>query len=203
MTTEQTPRIIFFGDSITQMGVNPGGYITLIREGLKNSGTPAEVIGAGVGGNKVPDLRERLASDVLSRHPSTVVVFIGINDVWHDYTPGLKGTPAATFEKGLDDIVKRIMEQGARVVLCTPGVIGEKWDGSNQCDLRLDEYAGIIRTIAQRRGTALCDLRKAFISYLQGHNGGMKESGILTTDTVHLSDEGNRLVAGELLKFVP
>ena len=54
--------IIFFGDSITQLGVLPGGYITRIDSmcKLENKSSQYEFIGAGIGGNKVYDLYLRI-----------------------------------------------------------------------------------------------------------------------------------------------
>ena len=46
----------------------------------------------------------------------------------------------------------------------------------------------------------VCDLRKAFITYLEAHNKDGKDRGILTGDTVHLNDAGNKLVADTMLK---
>ena len=41
-----------------------------------------EVIGAGISGNKVPDLEKRLERDVLSKKPTIVVIYIGIRAYW-------------------------------------------------------------------------------------------------------------------------
>ncbi|HVN48209.1 MAG TPA: G-D-S-L family lipolytic protein, partial [Bacteroidota bacterium] len=60
----------------------------------------------------------------------------------------------------------------------------------------------ISRRVAQQTNIALCDLRKAFVEYLQTHNPKNASEGILTVDSVHLNDEGNRLVAHELLKVL-
>ena len=55
---DQTTRIVFFGDSITQAGAKPGGYIVKMGEILEKKGLKAkyDLIGAGVSGNKVYDL---------------------------------------------------------------------------------------------------------------------------------------------------
>jgi lysophospholipase L1-like esterase len=204
MTLHEGERIVFFGDSITELGIKPKGYVTLIREDLmaRHPDLGFEVIGAGVSGNKVTDLQQRLARDVIGRKPSIVVIYIGINDVWHWALKNLKGTSKEDFEAGLREVTARIQYSGARVILCTPSVIGEKHDGSNSQDPMLEEYAQIIREVALSLGATLCDLRKAFHGYLIVHNTENKEQGILTYDGVHLSDEGNRFVAQELLKFL-
>ena len=86
-------RIVFFGDSITAGGVGKTGYITVMKEYLnaRHPDLKLELIGAGVSGNKVPDLQSRLDKAVLARKPTIVFIYIGINDVWHsDFG---KGTP--------------------------------------------------------------------------------------------------------------
>jgi isoamyl acetate esterase len=195
-------RIVFLGDSITQLGVKPNGYVTLIGDTLrlKYPELNAEVIGAGVSGNKVPDLQKRLQKDVLDKNPTIVFIYIGINDVWHWVTPGLKGTTKEEYESGLKEIIGAIHKQGARVVLCTPSVIGEKNDGTNPEDSTLNEYSNISRRVAKETGSNVCDLRAAFVDYLKSHNPSNEEKGILTVDRVHLNDAGNRFVAEQMLK---
>jgi hypothetical protein len=53
--SQKKTRVIFFGDSITQAGVNTGGYIVRIDSMCKAEGSTDkyEFIGAGIGGNKV------------------------------------------------------------------------------------------------------------------------------------------------------
>ena len=199
---EKGDRIVFLGDSITQAGVGPKGYVTLIQNSLaeKHKDLGVEVIGAGVSGNKVPDIQSRLEKDVLSKKPTIVVIYIGINDVWHGEKDPAKGTSKEKYEAGLRDVIKRCQEAGARVVLCTPSVIGEKNDGSNTNDVKLDEYAETSRTVAQALKVPICDLRKAFQAYEKDHNPDNKEAGVLTGDRVHLNDAGNQFVADAILK---
>lgn len=160
-------------------------------------------MGAGISGNKVPDLQKRLATDVLAKKPDIVFIYIGINDVWHFSHPCCKdkqgGTPADAYEAGLKDIIGKIKSAGATVILCTPSVIGEKPDGSNEQDPMLEQYAEISRKVARDTHVKQCDLRSAFISYLKQHNPGNAEQGILTSDRVHLNAAGNTFVAEQML----
>lgn len=192
-------RLVFLGDSITQGGAAPGGYVTLVREALDkdHKDLGVEVIGAGISGNKVPDLESRLERDVLSKKPTVVVIYIGINDVWHSQNG--KGTSKEAYEKGLKSLIERITKAGARPVLCTASVIGEKTDGSNPLDKMLDEYCEISRGVAKATDTQLIDLRQAFLDYLKKNNPDNKDRGFLTNDTVHLNADGNRFVAEQML----
>ena len=192
-------RIVFLGDSITQGGAGPGGYVTLVREAIATAlpDRGVEVIGAGISGNKVPDLEKRLDRDVLAKKPTTVVVYIGINDVWHSQRG--QGTPKEAFDKGLRSLVERIRAAGARVILCTPSVIGEKPTGQNPLDAMLDEYSAVTRGVATDLKTGLLDLRKDFIGHLASANA-TKADRDLTTDGVHLNAAGNRFVADRMLE---
>ena len=193
-------RIVFLGDSITQAGDQPGGYIQVVREFLKtrHAELELEVIGAGIGGHKVPDLEKRLERDVLAHKPQLVVIYIGINDVWHSQNG--KGTSKPDYEAGLERLIERIRKVGARVVLCTPSVIGEKPVGSNSLDKMLGEYAGISRSVAAKTGVQLLDLNREFQGYLGRHNPLGSEKGVLTSDGVHLNASGNRFVAARMLE---
>lgn len=195
-------RIVFLGDSITQGGAGPKGYVTFVRQALteKHKDLGIEVIGAGISGNKVPDLQKRLERDVLKKNPTLVVIYIGINDVWHGQKDPSRGTSKEKFEEGLKDIIGKIQSGGARVILCTPSVIGEKKDGANALDAKLDEYSEISRKVAKDTKSQLCDLRKAFLTHLKDHNPKDQASGILTSDTVHLNEAGNRFVAEAMLR---
>jgi hypothetical protein len=42
MTKQKKTKIVFFGDSITQAGVKPGGYISKMQESLQKNGTGAQ-----------------------------------------------------------------------------------------------------------------------------------------------------------------
>ena len=197
-------KIVFLGDSITAGGVSPKGYVTLIKTALaeKHKDLGIEVVGAGISGNKVPDLQKRLEKDVLAKKPTVVVIYIGINDVWHGESNPANGTSKEKFEAGLKEIIGKVKDGGARVVLCTPTAIGEKKAGANALDAKLDEYADVSRKVAKDTGAQLCDLRKAFADHLAKNNADDKESGILTTDRVHLNDAGNKLVADAILATI-
>ena len=200
---QQKQKIVFFGDSITQAGVSPTGYITVLgnliaQKGLKDQ---YELVGAGISGNKVTDLYLRMEDDVLAKNPTTVVIWIGVNDVWHKRTSGT-GTDANKFEQFYNAIVKKLQARNIKVVICTPATIGEKTDFSNEQDGDLNKYAGIVRKIAASNNCTLVDLRKIFLDYNLANNSKNEDKGILTRDGVHLNDKGNTLVAEEIMKAV-
>lgn len=202
-TMQQKQRIVFFGDSITQAGVQPKGYITVLGELMKQKGIADkyELVGAGISGNKVYDLYLRVEDDVLAKNPQTVVIWIGVNDVWHKRTSGT-GTDADKFERFYNALIKKLKDKNINVILCTPAAIGEKTDYTNELDGDVNRYAAMIRQIAQKNNCQLVDLRKAFLDYNLANNKENRESGILTGDRVHLNEKGNQVVAEEMLKVL-
>ena len=192
-------KVIFFGDSITQQGAQPGGYIPKIDSLSKLEGRQDEFewVGKGIGGNRVYDLFFRFQEDVLDQKPDIVVVYIGINDVWHKTTSGT-GTEFKKFGAFYDKMITRMKQAGIQPVICTPSVIGEYNDDTNLQDGDLNYYSKWIRQYAAANNIPLVDLRKAFMEYLDKHNPKNEEKGILTTDRVHLNNQGNLLVAQEM-----
>jgi len=201
MQQDKPLRVIFFGDSITQAGVGPKGYITMMTDMLKTNkqSSQYELMGAGIGGNKVYDLYLRMDDDVLAKKPDVVFVYIGINDVWHKSSLGT-GTDPDKYVKFYEAIIKKLKAQNIRIILCTPTVIGEKNDNSNMQDGDLNQYSKIIRDIASKNNLQLCDLRKAFQDYLVQNNPENKEKEILTTDRVHLNETGNKFLADRMME---
>lgn len=196
----KTQKVIFFGDSITQMGAKPGGYIMKMKDALdkKNLASSYDLVGAGIGGNKVYDLYLRMDDDVLAQNPDIVFVWVGVNDVWHKAMYGT-GTDPDKFEKFYTAIINKFLDRHIKVFLVTPAVIGERTDYTNQQDGDLNAYCQIIRNLAQKFHLGLVDLREAFHTYELKSNPSNKESGILTLDRVHLNDAGNQLVADTML----
>ena len=140
LTARDTPlrpgeKIAFFGDSVTMQG----GYLRMIgaaRGASENTkGLKVQVLQHGLNGGRVPtvlegkcpwgDLGGSMESLIAKEQPTVVVIYLGINDVWH----GAKGTTKPNYEAGLRKMVAMAKKAGATVVLCTPTVIGEEMNG--------------------------------------------------------------------------
>ena len=201
--TQKIKKVLFFGDSITEAGVKSGGYIDVLNTMLKEQklDDQYELVGAGIGGNKVYDLYLRMETDVLSKKPDIVVIFIGVNDVWHKQSMGT-GTDADKFSRFYQAIISKLKAQNISIILATPAVIGEKTDHSNQLDGDLNRYSNLIRELAKKDNLPLVDLRKAFLDFNLKNNPENKDQGILTTDRVHLNADGNKLVAERMWQVI-
>ena len=174
-------------------------------------------MGKGVSGDKVSDLLTRYRKDVIDLNPDIVFIYIGINDVWHKYDFGT-GSDIDLYEDGLRQIIYELQKIGSKVVLCTPTVIGENYGDftlANQyveqyrdaktmesMNNDLDAFSDVVRNLSSEYNTDLIDLRKIFMSYISKNNPSNKSSGILTYDGVHLNDQGNKLIADQMINFI-
>jgi len=190
--------IVFFGDSITQQGNNGDGFIAQLRQQLPAN--KYQLIGAGIGGNKVYDLYLRLERDVLLHEPDTTVILIGINDIWHK-EKGI-GVDIVKYEQFYRAMIEKLLQQPCKVILCTLTVIGERTNQSNPMDEDLEAYSQVVTTLASDYHVTCVALRQIFTQYLQIHNKNNAYKGVLTTDGVHLNSAGNQLVAQALLPLL-
>lgn len=203
---QKKTKVVFFGDSITELGVKEKPYkgyilqLDSICKGEKKA-EQFDFVGSGIGGNKVYDLYLRLEEDVLGKNPDVVVIYVGVNDVWHKTLLGT-GTDADKFERFYLAILRKLKEKNIKAILCTPAVVGEKTDMSNPLDGDLNRYSNIIRDMAKKNNLPLIDLRQNFLDYIKTNNPDNQEKNILTYDRVHLNTKGNQFVADLMWKTI-
>jgi len=174
--------LVCAGDSLTS-GVDPHSdadrYVARLRERLGG-----RVINAGVAGDRTSDLLARLDADVLSRRPTSVLVFIGGNDY-------LGGTPRREFADQFEALVSRIAATGTKLVIVeVPS--GLVWN----------PYAGIYRRTAQRHGAVLVPDSRLRWWYTLELLARRCLNEPLTTDGIHLSPTGATHVADWLAPHV-
>ena len=191
---EDGQRIVFVGDSITAA---PEGYVRVFEHLVAALVPDVRVtcINAGVGGNKVGDLLERIGGDVITHDPDWITVSIGINDVWH----GVNGTPIGLFKERFDELVRRLTNQTvAKLALFTTTVIGE--DLESQANRLLIPYNDFIRETAIRRKALLVPMNEEFHKALSAWRKIGGDDLRFTTDGVHMNPIGDCLMAVTLMR---
>lgn len=197
----QRGQLVLFGDSITAYGDRPDGWVQILRKKISGElGRPdIEVINAGEGGNTVGDLHRRFLWRTWSE-PECVVVCIGINDArfadWHGYDEG----DVSEYREGLDSLVKKLKATEASVLVSSPIVTGEQRRGRNALDSIIDAYSAAAAEVSAENQVTFLDLRRLFFEKLAAANPGDQASGIFTRDGLHLSAEGNALMAEAVLQ---
>lgn len=180
--------IVLLGDSITEQAFAGSGYAVQLKSAFPNW----QFVNSGRSGEKTDDLLLRLDSDVLAWSPSLVVLMIGINDVWHRMNTGFAEGDLLAFQDNLMKIVERLSGQ-VPVLLCTTTVIGESPESPG--NRLLKDVNDAIHRMGVISNVTIVDVNQVFLAACA--NPGHER---LTRDGVHLTDEGNALVAGELNK---
>ncbi|MCY7384184.1 MAG: SGNH/GDSL hydrolase family protein [Microcoleus sp. CAN_BIN18] len=205
-------KIVTVGDSITEAGKYPGGYVWLLQRYL-NALYPdrkIEIVNAGISGNKASDMQARFQKDAIDKKPDLVTINVGVNDVWHAFFDFQNsqfhpqgnlttGVPLAEYKNKLTQMVLSAKAAGIRVVLLSPTPIREILDGPE--NLRLQEYVAAMREIALQNKCLFIDLNAPFrevIGTYQKHAG--KTLNLLAADGVHPNQSGYRIMAFTILR---
>src|SRR5262245_43834259 len=203
VTLKDGDHIIFFGDSLTQLGGQEApkqhvkkGYVRIVAESLaeKHPDKKIKVDWVATGGHTVHDLLKRVDKDVIAKKPTIVVIQIGCNDA--------RRLPQEKFKAGLEELIDRLQKAEIQVIQCSLTTVSERWDGKDKFDPQHEAFAQVARDVAKAKNVPLNDLRKAFMSYLKEHNPDNKTSGFLTYDGNHWNDNGMRFVAAQMLKML-
>ena len=208
-------RLVFIGDSVTDMGRTRNGDAPSeglfeplgkgyphVVSGLLNAFYPERLIritNVGNSGNTVRNLKERWQRDVIDLKPDWLSIMIGINDVWRQFdVPQLPDPPVFPneYRETLRDLVVRTKPLLAGgLVLMTPYFIEP-----NRSDLmraRMDEYGAICKEIAEETGVIFVDTQAEFDKVLK-----YRYSAYITWDRVHPNIYGATVLARAFLKAV-
>jgi acyl-CoA thioesterase-1 len=205
-------RIVTLGDSITQAGADPGGYVWLMDRYLKAiyPSTPIEIVNAGISGHKSTDMQARFERDVLAAKPQLVTISVGVNDVWHafrdfqtqqDHPDGdlPNGVPLPLYTEKVEAMITAATAAGIKVVLVTPTLIHE--NPSTAENQRLRSYLTALNELARKHGCALVDLNGVMTEVIVAYRRAAgPHRNVLTTDGVHMNAAGNQLMAWQILR---
>ena len=207
-------RIVCLGDSITQGGEGPGGYVWLTRHYLQALYPQQNivVINAGISGHKSNDMLARYQRDVLDKAPDLITISVGVNDVWHafrdfahgrDYPEGNlpNGVPLDAYKRNVEEMVTRAQAIKAQVVIVCrlPSSMKNLDSPENARSNAL--FSSAERDIAHTRIAALfVDYQKPMKTLVRDYRTTTGDTtNLLTVDGVHMNPTGNRMMAHVLL----
>ena len=159
-------RIVCFGNSLTSgVGAEKGkDYPSQLALLLKT-----EVINSGIPGDTTSSALQRIEKDVLRFHPDLVIILLGGNDF-------LKKYPLKETERNIREIVERIKEENAQIILVSP----------------LPFYDSLYKQIAKETGIL-------FIPHILR---GILTDPELKSDEVHPNEKGYFLMAKRIERFI-
>lgn len=209
MIFENGDRIVFAGDSVTDMGsaqpVGEGlfdnlghGYVRVV-ENMLSACYPEillRVTNSGISGNTSRDLLDRFQRDVIDLKPDWVSICIGINDVWRQFdSPAIPDCQVQREEyaANMEKMILSIKEKVKGIFVLTPYYMEpnpEDWMRK-----RMDEYGAVCKDMAQKHGCTLVDLQETFNKYFR-----YRHSSYVAWDRVHPNQIGATIIAREFLR---
>ncbi len=137
MLFENMDRIVFAGDSVTDMGSaqpvgeglfdNVGHSYVRMLENMLGTWYPElklRVTNSGISGNTSRDLLERFGRDVVDLKPDWVSICIGINDVWRQFDcPAMADICVLPeeYQENLEKMILTIQGRGKGKIPCGSG----------------------------------------------------------------------------------
>jgi lysophospholipase L1-like esterase len=191
---EEPLRIVCLGDSVTKAvraGVLPEETFSVVLEKkLNESGQPATVINAGIGGNTTADGLGRFERDVLAHKPKVVVLMFGLNDSWVDAGKTASRLTVAQYRANLEQMLSLLKEQGIQAVLMTPNPALRPTYGPER-NATLKPYVEAVRSLAAERHLPLIDVYRHFAELALE----TPDVNTLFTDAMHPNPAGQRVIA--------
>ena len=180
-TPDSRPVIVAFGDSLTAgFGAEPGeSYPDFLQKDLDQRGARYRIVNLGVSGDTTTDGLERVQT-VIALKPAIVIVEFGGND-------GLRGLPVSTTRDNLDQIIIALRKGGAKIVLAgmtLPPNYGPEY---------IQSFEAVYKDLAKQ-------YRLPLIPFLLTGVGG--HPALMQRDGIHPTGDGNRIVAGNVMKFL-
>lgn len=208
---ENGDRIVFAGDSVTDMGrarpIGEGlgdslghGYPRMV-ENLLVAWYPERrirVTNVGTGGNTSRDLLARFEREVPVHQTDWLSICIGINDVWRQFDspciPECACMPEE-YAQNLEQMITMARDKVKGIFLLTPYYIEP--NPTDRMRRRMDEYGAIMKRLAEKHGCILVDFQQMFSDFLSDND---LHSALIAWDRVHPNELGATLMAREFLR---
>ncbi|MBR6523857.1 MAG: SGNH/GDSL hydrolase family protein [Clostridia bacterium] len=209
MIFEHLDRIVFAGDSVTDMGsgqpVGEGlfdnvgrGYVRVL-ESMFAAYYPEvflRVTNSGTSGHTSRDLLARFDRDVTDLNPDWVSICIGINDVWRQFdSPAITDSHVLPdeYEENVETMILKVKDNVKGIFILSPYIMEPNRE--DMMRKRMDEYVEICRRLADKHGCIFVDFQKMYEDYCK-----IRHSGYVAWDRIHPNQVGATLMAREFLK---
>lgn len=213
MKLNKGETVLFIGDSITDCNrgrhdniyawapLHHGtSYVSDIEAEIMISYTDLQIkiLNRGISDNCIRDLKERWQTDVLDWKPDWVFCFIGINDVWKQFQyPNVadKWVQPGEYERTYRELIEITKPAVRQMVLVTPYYL--ETNLKDPLRVRMEEYADIVRRLAQEYELPVVDLQPQWDKLLEKMYNHQ-----LAYDRVHPNHTGHVYMAKQFLKFL-
>lgn len=209
MIFESMDRIVFAGDSVTDMGSkNPVGeglfdnvgrsYVRVIENLLAvcYPEIKVRITNSGISGNTSRALLQRFDRDVVDLKPNWVSICIGINDVWRQFdSPAIPDEQIMPeeYERNVETMILKVKDSVKGIFLLSPYYMEPNRE--DMMRKRMDEYVAVCKKLAEKHGCIFVDFQRMYEEYCS-----VRHSSYVAWDRVHPNQVGATLMAREFLK---
>ncbi|MBO5221147.1 MAG: SGNH/GDSL hydrolase family protein [Clostridia bacterium] len=209
MIFESMDRIVFAGDSVTDMGSkNPVGeglfdnvgrsYVRVIENLLAvcYPEIKVRITNSGISGNTSRALLQRFDRDVVDLKPNWVSICIGINDVWRQFdSPAIPDEQIMPeeYERNVESMILKVKDSVKGIFLLSPYYMEPNRE--DMMRKRMDEYVAVCKKLAEKHGCIFVDFQRMYEEYCS-----VRHSSYVAWDRVHPNQVGATLMAREFLK---
>lgn len=184
MSNAQSQRLLFVGDSVTEG--QGDGYVQRIADRIRD----AVILNAGVGGNRVRDLRVRWRGDVIEHRPTMLTTMIGVNDTWRRYDSG-DPTSVEAFRDDYVAILDSASAAGISAhILMEPFIVPINQEQERWRTEDLADKIAVVHELAGRANTVLVPLDQILNDIAR--DGDPRD---IATDGIHPTALGHTLIA--------
>ena len=207
-------RILFYGDSITDMGRDLNargedyrkglglgyGYVSFVAaELLTKHPNGYEFINRGISGNRSVDLYARIKADCWNLKPDVVSILVGINDVYPQELEN-NAVELDRYEKiyrmMIEDTKAKLPD--VKMILCEPFMLADSANENDivkwTCNPGVKEYAATVRKLATEYDLAFVALQEPLEKAAAGH------ADCFVFDGIHPTPAGAKIIANEWMK---
>lgn len=167
-------KIILFGNSLVIDSAERDGYIALLEDMLDKASTSRyQLINLLTTENG--DFDRNLEKNVLTQHPYMVVVLVGTGPKSRNI--GVESScENSDFEEAYRSIISRIMQTGAKIILCTTPVFNETKEEGELPGGEAYRSSAVIRQVGSDLHLPVIDVVNTFEQYRKKGNGGDSKS---------------------------
>lgn len=186
----RTAKIVFLGDSTTEQNEytngNPGHVKLIEQELTEGFGPNVNVYNAGVSGNDLTDMDERLKGSVIKFNPDLVFINSSLNDVSNEVS-------VKEFKENYQTIIDRIKEEtDAKIILRT-----SNFTMSPEINVQLEEsYNDAIKEVAMENELGFIDLYSYYKDNAESHSGGINHFNF---NHFHPNENGQKLIRDSVM----
>ena len=204
---DNNSRVLFFGDSITDIKFNrrfnktlKGKQVYALNVGaaVKQSCPKAEVFYRGIASDRTYHLYDRLTKDCINLKPNIIIMLIGVNDAWEHYVPEEYPPLRRPMEPHMNEIYRRIKAEldDVQILFMLPFLI-DTVESKYPFHKVLDEYRAKLNDMALDNGAEIIDLQAVFNDVQR-----TVEPKLLATDGVHPTNLGHKIISDEIMKHL-